>query len=359
MSKTIYINGRFLTQRVTGIQRYARETLAALDSLLAGQGQAGRWVVLAPQGAERPALRHIDFRSVGRFHGHLWEQLDLPWHARDGYLVNFATTGPLLKKAQTVTVHDASVYQVPDAFSWKFRAWYRLVVRVIGNRSRLTLAVSQFAASEVARHFGVRPERIRVTSEGWEHLLGVPADDTVLARHGLARGGYVLAVSSPTPNKNFAAVLEASRLLADLDLKFVIAGSADTRVFASAGDLSGASLVRVGYVSDAQLRALYENAMCFAFPSRYEGFGIPPLEAMGLGCPVVASSIPSVREVCGDAALYFDPARPDELAQNLRALHGAPARLADMRERGRMRAARYSWLEAARRNVDALRSVLA
>lgn len=358
MQERIFINGRFLTQRITGIQRYARETLLALDSILAAQGDRRRWILLVPPGTEAPPLTHIAFRCVGRFGGHLWEQVDLPWHARDGYLLSFATTGPLLKKAQTVTVHDASVYQVPDAFSWQFRTWYRLVVRFIGTRSRLTLAVSQFAASEVARFFGVRPDRIRVTSEGWEHLLSVQPDASILDRHGLAPGSYALAVSSPTPNKNFAAVLEASRLLGDLNMKFVIAGAADSRVFAAA-EVAGAGLLRVGYVSDAQLRALYENAMCFVFPSRYEGFGIPPLEAMGLGCPVVASAIPSVQEVCGDAAVYFDPSRPDELARNLRVLHGDVARLSEMRQRGRARAARYSWREAAQRNLDALQSALA
>jgi glycosyltransferase involved in cell wall biosynthesis len=353
---TFYINGRFLGQRITGIQRYAREILGELDALLAA-GAAGSdrcWRLVAPRGIEFPALTHIRCSHEGFLEGHAWEQLELPWITRDGFLVSFCSTGPWFKRDQTITVHDASVYRVPDAFSWKFRTWYRLVISQVVRRSPRTMVVSRFSAREAEMWFGARPGRLDVMCEGWQHMQRVDADDSILRTHGLEPRSYVLAVSSPTPNKNFALISEAVRRLADVPVRFIIAGAADGRVFASGPDAGGERVTRVGYVTDVQLRSLYENALCFVFPSKYEGFGIPVLEAMGLGCPVVASSIDALQEVCGDAARYFDPSDGAALARILRELSGSESELARMRERGRQRAAAFSWREGARRSLDAI-----
>src|SRR5262249_27250737 len=145
-------------------------------------------------------------------------------------------------------------------------------------------------------------------------------DDSLLREHGLSPQSYVLAVSSPTPNKNFAVVAAAIARLRDLAVRFVVAGAVDQRVLVSAPVRGDERVMRVGYVSDAALKSLYANALCFVSPSRYEGFGIPPLEAMALGCPVAAASIDAVREVCGEAAVYFDPDDAASLERILRKL---------------------------------------
>jgi glycosyltransferase involved in cell wall biosynthesis len=352
----VYINGRFLTQRVTGVQRYAREILSELDALLGDDAVAARasWRLVAPRGTPFPALTHVRCTHRGRLSGHAWEQLELPWIAHDGFLASFAPTGPCFKNNQVITVHDASVYRVPEAFSWQFRTWYRTVVGKVVRRSPRTMVVSRFAAREAQQWFGARPGRLDVVCEGWQHMLRFQADDSVLHEHGLARGRYVLAVSSPTPSKNFARIVDAVARLADVPVRFVIAGAADSRVFSRGPACEGERIACVGYVTDAQLRSLYEHAMCFVFPSKYEGFGIPALEAMGLGCPVVASAIEAVREVCGDAARYFDPSDGAELARIIRELSGSAEELERLRERGRARAAAFSWREAARRSVEAI-----
>jgi glycosyltransferase involved in cell wall biosynthesis len=355
-SRVVYINGRFLTQRITGVQRYAREILSELDALLRDDPVAAgaSWRLVAPRGTTFPALTHVRCTHRGRLSGHAWEQLELPWIARDGFLASFAPTGPCFKSNQVITVHDASVYRVPEAFSWQFRTWYRTVVGEVVRRSPRTMVVSGFAAREAQQWFGARPDHLEVVCEGWQHMLRFQADDSVLRKHGLARGHYVLAVSSPTPNKNFARIVDAVARLADVPVRFVIAGAADSRVFSPGPACEGERIARVGYVTDAQLRSLYEQAMCFVFPSKYEGFGIPALEAMGLGCPVVASAIDAVREVCGDAARYFDPSDGAELARIIRELSGSAEGLERMRERGRARAAAFSWREGARRSLDAI-----
>ena len=353
----VFINGRFLGQRVTGVQRYARETLQALDELLAAGAGAGlRWTVLVPRGTSAPAFRHLAVETLGRLQGHVWEQLELAWRARAGLLFSFGFSGPWLTRRQIITVHDAAVVRWPQTFNAAFRHGYRRLVRRITAHAPRTMTVSRFSAAEAIECFGTPADRLRVTSEGWQHLQRVDADDGLLDRHGLRGRAYALAVSSPTPSKNFGAIAAAlARLGASAPL-CVVAGAADPAVFRGGGATEPA-LHHVGYVSDAELKSLYHHATCFVFPSFYEGFGIPPLEAMACGCPVIASSAPALREVCGDAALYFDPARPDQLATQLRAVFADAALRDRLRDAGTQRLGRYSWHAAAALNLAAIREV--
>ena len=352
----VFINGRFLTQRVTGVQRYARETLQCLDELLAeGAGEFARWTLLTPAGVEAPSLKRIRVEAVGRLKGHAWEQIELAWRAKKGLLFSFAFTGPFSLRRQIVTVHDAAVVRIPAAYNWRFRLWYRSLIARIVSRAPRTVAVSRFSAGEASACFGAPAARVRVSTEGWQHLDRVVADSAILDQHGLRDKPFALAVSSPTPNKNFAAIAQALRLLGPDAPCVAVAGSADLSVFRGGEDPASDAIVKLGFVSDAQLKALYLHATCFVMPSFYEGFGIPPLEAMSCGCPVIASTAPAIREVCGDAALYFDPHRPQELAQQLKTLF-ADAALADrMSQDGLLRAEGYSWKESARLNLAVVR----
>lgn len=358
MPHTIYINGRFLTQKVTGIQRYAREMLAALDRHITQQPWPQvRFELLVPSGTDVPVLNSIVARHLAGGQGHAWEQWAL-WRAtRDGVLLNFASTGPLWHARQIVTVHDASVYRVPDAFSWKFRLWYKFLLNGLVRRATLTLVVSEFARQEVQRYFGGHADRLVVTSEGWQHLLRVGGAHSEALPADLLQTKYFLAVSSPTPNKNFALIEQALRTSGTQDLKFLIAGSHHAKVFGGtqSGSPDSAQVKYLGYVSDSDLLHLYRNAQAFVFPSRYEGFGIPPLEAMSQGCPVLASNIDSVKEVCADAALYFDPESPASLLDVLEHFKKHPEARPVLAARARERAAMFSWDAAALRVVDALR----
>jgi glycosyltransferase involved in cell wall biosynthesis len=356
----VYLNGRFYGQRVTGVQRYARETLRCLDDMLAeGHGDAAQWTLLVPQGTQTPPFKRLAVQSVGRLSGHLWEQIELPWAARDGLLFSLGLTGPLVKRNQVITVHDASVVRVPQAFNRVFRWGYRLLVSRVARRAPRTMTVSRFSAAEATACFGAPPERVAVTTEGWQHLAPIEPDDSLLDRHGLRGVPFVLAVSSPTPNKNFRAIAQALMLMGADAPPCVVVGAADGSIFRADGSTAGGvGMMRVGYVSDAQLKALYQHAQCFVFPSFYEGFGIPPLEAMACGCPVIASTAPALREVCGDAAMYFDPSRPDELAQCLRSLFGSAPLRARMTLAGHTRSQIFSWRKAAALNLDVINELV-
>lgn len=359
MRKTVFINGRFLGQRLTGVQRYAHETLRALDGLVA-RGDAGAGVdfeVLAPPGVAPPELRAIGFRNVGKLRGNAWEQLSLPRAAKAGLLLSFGPTGPLVKSSQIVTIHDAAVHVVPQAFSWRFRAWYKVLLPVLVRRSVRVMTVSHFSRGEVARYFKADARSMRVSGEGWQHVLRIPSDPSVLSRHGLTNRRYVLVVGSLSPHKNLEVVARAAARLTGAPLHVVVAGAVNERVFGRSTP-PGSVLKLLGYVSEGELRALYEHAAAFVHPSLYEGFGLPPLEAMALNCPVIASNAAAIPETCGDAALYFEPQRAEQLAQLIERVVSEPQLREALVERAKAQLARHGWEGAAARQLAVVREAL-
>jgi glycosyltransferase involved in cell wall biosynthesis len=349
---SMVLNGRFLTRPLTGVDRFAIELMDAYTAALpAGSAAPSVMTPDAPL-VNRPAfLGRSSQRPVGRRQGHLWEQIELPRSAGDAPLLNLCNTAPALRYRQMLVVHDAATVANPRNYSLAFRAWYRLMLGGAMKRSKVVASVSAFSAGELHRHFG-RPLRdIELIPESGEHILREAADTSVLERLGLNGQPFVLAVGSQSPNKNFGAVVAAMAQLGGDAVPLVAVGGGNQRVFAASAE-TGAGIVRTGYVTDAQLRALYEAASCFVFPSFYEGFGLPPLEAMNCGCPVIVSSCASMPEVCGDAALYCDPHHPATLASELRRVLGSESLRSDLRAAGAARAAQFTWARAAQVFTD-------
>jgi glycosyltransferase involved in cell wall biosynthesis len=359
-TRPIYINGRFLTQATTGVQRYAREVVRALDAELADRGGRDAVVVLTPgrgQVDELP-LRVIETRRAGRLTGHAWEQGELPLHARGGALLSLANVGPLAHPRHVVTIHDASVFALPDTYSRAFGAWYRFLLPRLGRAARLVLTVSEFSRRELAARAGLPAERTVVLPLSGEHIADAPADPGVLERSGIRDGRFLLAVGSRSPHKNLGGLLRALPLVTAAGFRLVIAGGVNARVFGDAGTSLPADVVHeAGYVTDGELRALYERADGFVYPSLYEGFGLPPLEAMWCGCPVLTSRRASLPEVCGDAALYCDPEDPSDIARGIDRLMADECLRADLRARGRARAAAFAWRRTASAMLDLLTEV--
>jgi glycosyltransferase involved in cell wall biosynthesis len=344
----IAINGRFLTQGMTGVQRFATEIVAAADALAV----AGAWPVarlLHPAGARDAGLRAFASETVGTRSGQVWEQIDLPRALRGDVLVNLGNTAPLLAGArQAVVIHDAGAFDTPESYSFAFRSWYRLLQKRLARSGARILTVSEFSRGRIAATLGVEAASIGVLPEGGEHVLRVPADAGVLARHGLERARYALVVGNPAAHKNLAALSSAAEMLGQHGLVLAVAGAADPTVFRAGGGVAAEAARVLGRVSDAELRALYENALCLIFPSRYEGFGLPPLEAMVCGCPVVAAHAGAVPEVCDGAALWFDPDQPATLAEALSRLIEEEGLLDGLRQAGLERARHFTWEAAAR-----------
>jgi glycosyltransferase involved in cell wall biosynthesis len=340
----IVFNGRFLTQVQTGVQRYARETLLAFDALLARRTDLRRRIhaqLAVPADSPPLPLQQIETRTLAHLRGHLWEQVSLAWFARDAFLVNFNYSGPIAKRRQLVTVHDATVAVSPETFSMAYRTVHRALIRVLRHRAAAVMTVSNFSRGEIAHHFGI-DRHIVVGREGWEHAKAIGDDRATLVKYGLSSGEYVLAVGSMKPNKNFRLLGDALHRLGGYRWPIAIAGARDARVFRGAE--VPADLVRLlGFVSDAELGHLYRHAAWLVLPSLYEGFGLPAVEAMGNGCPVLAARAASIPEVCGDAALYFDPHDVDSLVAALREAAANPQLREELNRRAQARLAIHSW----------------
>ncbi|MDN3568346.1 glycosyltransferase family 4 protein [Paeniroseomonas aquatica] len=270
-------------------------------------------------------------------------------------LVNLGNTAPLAPgRPQAVVIHDAGAFDTPESYSAAFRAWYRSLHWALPRAGARLLTVSEFSRQRIAANIGIAPERIGVVHEGGEHILREAADATVLARHGLVPGRFALVVGTKAAHKGLGGLVETQVMLASRGLTLAVAGATDGAVFRQGGDPAGQAVVPLGRVSDAELRALYEAALCLIFPSRYEGFGLPPLEAMTCGCPVVAAEAAAVPEVCGDAALWFDNDGPRRLPDALARLLEEAGLAATLTARGLARARDFSWRGAAERLVSLL-----
>jgi glycosyltransferase involved in cell wall biosynthesis len=330
------------------VQRCAVELVQALDEQLASstelQSQYHLRLVTPRHNAKRIDLGRIPTVSVGRLGGHAWEQFELPVYSRGSVLLNLCNTAPLARRSVAV-VYDASVFVVPEAYSRAFATWYRTLIPLLGRRALRIVTASRFSQGELARHAGIPADKIEVIPLGAEHILRAPADPCILRRIGVEPGRFILAVGSRSPHKNLGAVTRAVAKLETDGLPLVVAGGANSRIFAQSAAAGAA--VEVGYVSDRELRALYENAACFVFPSLYEGFGLPPVEAMACGCPAVVARAGSLPEICGDAVLYCDPRDPEQIAASIRLLLQEPGRRHDLRERGMARARSFTWARAS------------
>lgn len=348
----IFINGRFLSQSLTGVQRYAAEMATTIDRMLISgdaphQLARADWHLLTPPDAELSLdLARIAARKVGTQRGHLWDQGDLLRAARGGILVSLANSGPVLHSDHLVVLHDAQVFRKPEFFGWSYRTVHRSLGHLLARRATIA-TVSQFSRRELASVLHLPPSSIPVFPNSADHFARTVPDHGTLERLGLTPHRYFLLVGSMTRNKNIAVAIEAARTLGRSDVPTVVVGGNNSKVFAQDTVAAGHGVIFAGRLRDEEIAALYARATAFIFPSLYEGFGVPPLEAMSFGCPVIASTAEAVKETCGDAATYFDPYDVDQL-RNCMLSRLAAGPLSDEEQRRQaLRLATYSWRNSA------------
>lgn len=307
--KMIIINGKFMSQNITGVQRYAREMLLEIDKLA---GELPEIVLLTDKNARNiPKYEHIHVISAGKLSGNLWEQISLPLFAirRKALCVSLCNMAPILKP-DVVVIHDVSYKVNKSFFSKKFTLWYNFVFSTIIRRIKTIVTVSEFSKSEICRCYNIPPAKIVVTYNGWQHYKRCSADKNALSRYGLTRNGYYFSMSSMAPNKNFKWIAQAAR--ANPDAVFAVSGAVNTKVFGDIFDFEiPPNLKFLGYVSDEEAKELTACCRAFLFPSYYEGFGIPPLEALSTGTKAVVSDRSCMHEIFGESVYYVSPDDPD------------------------------------------------
>lgn len=353
----VCVNGRFLTQTTSGVQRFCRELLLAVDAHLTQHPAASRgrvWELWVPAGArDVPDYKAIRVMRFDEKPGHLWDQRLRRHASPKDVLVNLANGGPVLRGRSVSVIHDAAVYRTPANFTRAYGLFHRVLGRLIALRSRVC-TVSEFSRGELAHVLGLRPQEIAVIPNGGEHLGRVRADEAVVGRLGLRERGYFLFIGSPAPNKNLRTAIAAFSAEGLKDWPFVIVGSLDLGVFGDTGGALPENVRTTGRLSDEEVAGLLRHARALIFPSLYEGFGIPPLEAMLAGCPVLASDIPPVREVCGQAAWFFDPIDPMELAALVRRAIDDEAGLGELGRQGLQRSREFTWARSAQALLEAV-----
>lgn len=348
-SRPVYFNGKFYSGALNGVHRTADRLIREVDALCAqGEAQVLDLRLLLPSRPNWAPEFAVVRKTVQRLgHHQAWEQFVLPLRAADGVLVNLANLAPLAHGRKLSMIHDAQFLISPESFPLKVSLGYRLLTPLIARTSARVLTVSEYARDSLAA-FGVSPHRrTEVIYNGADHILEPAPDLAVLARLGLEEGAYALLFGTPAVYKNLQVAFAAF----DPGLKgvrLVVVGGGP-EVMAAAGLHPPPGVVYAGKASDGELRALYAHALCLLFPSRTEGFGLPPAEAMTCGCPVVAAPAGAMPEVCRDAALYADVFDPAGWAAQVRALRDQPRLRRAKVKAGLARAADFTWRRAGLR----------
>ena len=364
----VFVDGRFLSQPVTGVQRYGRELLSAFDDLLNNQALASSVSieVLAPHGRALDfTARHIRLRRVGWFSGHIWEQFVLPLAAKGGVLFCPSNTAPiaslLVAQAVVVTVHSLSFLHQPTSYTGTFRCLYGFLVSLTCRFANAIITPSLAEKQALVSRYPAAAGRIHGVQNG-----GLPrafGDEMKEARQHTQEleEPFVLFVGSLVESKNLQTLLEAMTIVNNRTrLPLRVVGGRGNGLRPAKYRIAPAiqQLVNFeGQVGFDRLVQSYRNALCLVFPSYYEASPLPPLEAMALGCPVIASRIPALVERCADAALYCDPTNAEAIARQILQLVEDSDLRATLRQRGFERAAAFGWERTAAETLSIILKV--
>ena len=331
-----------------------------MDQLLAAESAMGseQWAVVAPPAADDAGLelKALKVMKGGRGSGHSWEQVFLPRLARDGVLLNLANSGPVVHRRSCVVIHDAVVYRLPTHFSRAYRTLHQTLGRILARTATLA-TVSKFSQGELSEVLRVPADRITIVPNGCDHIRRVKADPRVLERLGLKQRKYFLFVGSPAPHKNLEAAIDAFGRAGLCDFKLVLCGAVKREVFGAGQAELPHGVISAHDLDDSEIAGLYQGATAFVFPTKYEGFGIPPLEAMVHGCPVLASDIAPCREVCGPAGRYFSPDDHEALAGLMVEHAVSPEAREAVIDVGFERQALFRWRHSAGRMITLARTL--
>jgi glycosyltransferase involved in cell wall biosynthesis len=323
----------------------------AIDARAASRAHIGGVErVTIEMAARLPALRPDRYRvhqpppALAHKAGHVWEQAVLPLSTRGARLIYCpANLAPVASRRCVVLIHDVAALRHPEWYGRVYAGYQRALLPLIARRARRVITVSEFSRGEIVDRLNVPPERVAVVPNGVDERFSPDADSqSARQRLGLEHP-YVLAVGTRIARKNLRALAAAATALGTEGIELVTVGSERTYMRAE----SGVTLRSLGYVPDELLPGLYAGARALVMPSLYEGFGLPCLEAMASGTPVVAADLAALPEVCGGAALLVDPLDEEAVAAAAVSAARDHELHARLRNAGLERARGFSWARSA------------
>lgn len=356
----ISVNSRFLSQRTTGVQRYAREITSRLSQV---EGVTSVTPIC-------PRLKEPNFSLVpktgGRLQGHVWEQLELPFliPGDSDVLWSPCNVGPVATRAHVVTIHDLFSISRPEWVSQAFRTWYGVLLPVLTRRAAKIITVSEWSKREIVARLSVPEDKIHVIPEGVDERFA-PATEEALSEAKMRLNlpdEYILSLGSLEPRKNLERTVHGwaqSTLGSKLPL-LVAGGLGNKKVFGSYGSehvLDTPGVRRLGYISDEDLPAVISGAKLLVYAALEEGFGLPPIEALACGTEVVTSNTSAMAEYCGLYAQLVDPLSAESISDGIDA---ALARMPDLTARINRAAEirqRFDWRKAATATVQVFREL--
>lgn len=342
----VRLNARFRARPLTGVERFASEVTSRLR-----------------QNPDLGISETAPDRPLAGLKGHAWEQLVLPGKvAKNEVLFSPCNTGPIRVDRQLVVIHDAAVWDCPEGFSRNFRTVYQQLLPRLAKKARAVATVSEFSRKQLAPRLGIPQEKILVLGNAVGPEFS--PSETLTNTH---EGPTLLCVGSMDPRKNLGRLLRAWQSLADRGAlperaRLQLVGGANPRNFAGIERVEGSGIEWLGRIDDADLVRRYREADGFIYPSLYEGFGLPPLEAMACGSPVLLSHAASLPEVGGPeserAVIYLDPESEDDIARTILDFFALDSgSLATMRGAALRRASRFSWERIAGQVSGALQGI--
>lgn len=343
-------NGRFVVRKLTGQERFASELLRELDKVC----DKGEFVLVVPEYAESlPDYKNIEIVKYGKIKSHFWEQMNFYSYVKKRRLtsVNLTSTCPLLDSG-IVCCHDAAGYEIHDLLTQNLygklsMAWHKMMAWAVKRSDYPIITVSHYSKTRLSKFMNIPESRFYVVSNAWQHYERVAEDDSIFTKlpSGYIRGGYFMALSSLSPQKNFIWVREVAKR--NPQKMFLIVGRAEGFTKLGTDELAESNIHFTGYLSDGEIKSLMKGCRAFIHPAVYEGFGIPPIEALSCGAELIISNTTCLPEVYGKSAHYIDPYNYDvDLDELLKEPIASASEVLG----------RYSWVEEAKKLLTLLRS---
>lgn len=374
----IGVDCRFYSPKFTGIGRYTYEIVQRIIKINEKLVEPYRIVLFfnAPEFVNFAESEYVKKNLVNCRHYSLEEQTKFLFKLNDENLdlMHFTHFNvPILyRRPFVVTIHDLILHFFPGKKMNKFhhRLAYNLTLKCAAKRSKKIITVSNNTKDDIVQHLGVKSEKIEVVyngvGENFQKEVNVAECEQTLQKYGILNVNFLLYTGVWRNHKNLIALLRAFSILRRkkaFHLKLVITGKPDPFYPEIKKTVKSLNLendvVFTGLVDESELVHLYNGAVIYVFPSLYEGFGLPPLEAMRCGTPVAASRSSSIPEICGEeSALYFNPHDPQDIADKIEELYKDPAEQARLIELGFHRAGEFSWDKAAEKTFEIYKNIL-